>query len=337
MTTAHLLDAALIGAGATLCMDLWALFLRRAFGIRSLDYRLLGRWVLHMAEGRFRHESIAAAHTKRHECAVGWTAHYSIGVAFALAFALIAPGWLERPTLLPALAFGVVTVVIPLFTLQPAFGLGVAASKTPRPSAARLKSLMTHTVFGLGLYLSAYLGARFAPPWAHFAGTTCAACSVKICTPSTLRARTRSGSSRLAPGPRRRDRRPGLGAHEFVDTKKVAAAEGLQKLGGADVVLATAPHSSAIASTFDGLKARGKLLLVAAPHEPLTINPFGLLSGKTIAGWPSGSAIDSEETMAFSTLAGVRPRIEKFPLAKAEDAFAHMMANKVRFRAVLVP
>ena len=122
-----------------------------------------------------------------------------------------------------------------------------------------------------------------------------------------------------------------------MDTKKVAAAEGLQKLGGADVVLATAPHSSAIASTFDGLKARGKLLLVAAPHEPLTINPFGLLSGKTIAGWPSGSAIDSEETMAFSTLAGVRPRIEKFPLAKAEDAFAHMMANKVRFRAVLVP
>lgn len=128
-----------------------------------------------------------------------------------------------------------------------------------------------------------------------------------------------------------------LGAHEYVDTKKVAAAEGLQKLGGADVVLATAPHSEAIASTVNGLKPRGKLLLVAAPHEPLTINPFGLLSGRTIAGWPSGSAIDSEETMAFSTMVGIKPRIETFALDKAEEAFARMMENKVRFRAVLMP
>lgn len=128
-----------------------------------------------------------------------------------------------------------------------------------------------------------------------------------------------------------------LGAHEYVDTSKVAAAEGLQKLGGADLVLAAAPHSAAIASTVDGLKARGKLLLVAAPHEPLTVNPFALLSGKSIAGWPSGSAIDSEETMSFSALTGVAPRTERFALEKAEDAYAHVMANKVRFRAVLVP
>ena len=141
----------------------------------------------------------------------------------------------------------------------------------------------------------------------------------------------------ISSGPDKEELARQLGAHEYVDTKKVAAAEGLQKLGGADLVLATAPHSAAIASTFDGLKSRGKLLLVAAPHEPLTINPFGLLSGKTIAGWPSGSAVDSEETMKFSTLTGVRPRIELFPLAKAEDAFAHMMSNAVRFRAVLVP
>lgn len=128
-----------------------------------------------------------------------------------------------------------------------------------------------------------------------------------------------------------------LGAHEYVDTKKVAAAEGLRRLGGADVVLATAPHSATIATAFDGLKARGKLLLVAAPQEPLTLQPFGLLSGRSVAGWPSGSAIDSEETMAFSTLTGVRPRVETFPLARAEDAFARMMSNEVRFRAVLVP
>jgi D-arabinose 1-dehydrogenase-like Zn-dependent alcohol dehydrogenase len=128
-----------------------------------------------------------------------------------------------------------------------------------------------------------------------------------------------------------------LGAHEYVDTAKVPAAEGLQKLGGADLVLATAPHATAIASTVDGLKSRGKLLIVAAPFEPMQIGAFPLLSGRTIAGWPSGSSIDSEETMSFSALTGVRPKIEKFKLDQAEEAFAKMMANKVRFRAVLVP
>lgn len=128
-----------------------------------------------------------------------------------------------------------------------------------------------------------------------------------------------------------------LGAHEYIDTKKVAAAEGLQKLGGADLVLATAPHADAIASTIGGLKARGKLLIVAAPFEPMKVSAFSLLSGKTIAGWPSGSSMDSEETMAFSALSGVRPRTETFKLDQAEEAFAKVMENKVRFRAVLVP
>ena len=108
-------------------------------------------------------------------------------------------------------------------------------------------------------------------------------------------------------------------------------------LGMADLVLATAPHSAAIASTVDGLKPRGKLLVVAAPLEPLQISALSLLSGKAIAGWPSGSAIDSEETMRFSALTGVRPRIERFPLEKAEEAFGEVMSNRVRFRAVLVP
>lgn len=128
-----------------------------------------------------------------------------------------------------------------------------------------------------------------------------------------------------------------LGAHEYIDTAKVPAAEGLQALGGADVVLATAPHASAIASTLGGLKSRGKLLVVAAAAEPLSIPVFPLLSGKSVAGWPSGSAIDSEDTMRFSALTGVRPRTETFKLEQAEEAFAKMMENKVRFRAVLVP
>lgn len=128
-----------------------------------------------------------------------------------------------------------------------------------------------------------------------------------------------------------------LGAHDYIDTKKVAAAEGLQKLGGADVVLATAPHASAIVSTFDGLKPRGKLLLVAAPHESLTIPAFNLLSGKSVAGWPSGTALDSEDTVKFSVLTNVKARIERFKLEDAEQAYAKVMENKVRFRAVLVP
>jgi propanol-preferring alcohol dehydrogenase len=128
-----------------------------------------------------------------------------------------------------------------------------------------------------------------------------------------------------------------LGAQEYVDTEKVAAAEALQRLGGADLVLATAPNNEAIASTIDGLKPRGKLLIVAAPFEPLQVSVLTLLSGKTIAGWPSGSAMDSEETVAFSVRTGVRPRIEVFKLEQAEQAFEKMMTNRVRFRAVLTP
>ncbi|MBZ5712239.1 alcohol dehydrogenase [Nannocystis pusilla] len=128
-----------------------------------------------------------------------------------------------------------------------------------------------------------------------------------------------------------------LGAHEYIDTAVVDAAEGLQKLGGADLVLATAPSSAAMEGTVGGLKPRGKLLIVAAPFEPMQVSAMGLLSGKTIAGWPSGSAIDSEDTMAFSALTNVRPRVETYKLEQAEEAFASMMEGRARFRAVLVP
>ena len=150
--------AVLIGLGATLLIDVWAWFLRRVFNIPSLSYCVLGRWVLYMPHGKIMHENINATPRKPNECVVGWIAHYSIGTAFALVFVLlVSSSWLVHPTLLPALAFGVATVLVPFFTMQPAFGLGVAASKTPHPSKARLKSLMTHTVFGVGLYVWAYL------------------------------------------------------------------------------------------------------------------------------------------------------------------------------------
>jgi D-arabinose 1-dehydrogenase-like Zn-dependent alcohol dehydrogenase len=128
-----------------------------------------------------------------------------------------------------------------------------------------------------------------------------------------------------------------LGAHAYIDTSATPAAEGLNKLGGADVVLATAPHAEAIASTVGGLKPRGKLLIVAAPFEPLALSAMPLLSGKTVAGWPSGSSIDSEETMTFSALTGVRPRVETFKLEQADEALQRTMEAKIRFRAVLKP
>jgi alcohol dehydrogenase/propanol-preferring alcohol dehydrogenase len=128
-----------------------------------------------------------------------------------------------------------------------------------------------------------------------------------------------------------------LGAHEVIDTDTGPVADQLKKLGGADVVLATAPHSEAIQATFDGLKPRGKLLIVAAPHGPISVPVLTMLSGKEIHGWPSGSSIDSEDTMKFAKLTGVRAQIETFKLADAEKAFTAMMESRVRFRAVLVP
>jgi hypothetical protein len=137
-------------------MDVWNLFLKRMFGILSLNYCLLGRWIRHMPEGKFLHASITAAPQKTLQCTVGWLAHYTIGVVLGVAFIVLAPGeWLARPTLLPALLYGIGTVVFPFFLLQPSFGLGIAGSRTPSPTQSRLKSLATHTVFGVGLYLCA--------------------------------------------------------------------------------------------------------------------------------------------------------------------------------------
>jgi hypothetical protein len=149
----YVIGAIAVGIGATLIMDLWNLFLKRAFGIPSLNYCLLGRWLCHMQSGIFRHANISAAPKKSAECTVGWFAHYSIGVAFALVFVfLVSREWLARPTLLPALLYGIATIVFPFFLMQPSLGLGVASSRAPNPTQARLKSLATHTVFGIGLY-----------------------------------------------------------------------------------------------------------------------------------------------------------------------------------------
>ncbi|AOK61683.1 hypothetical protein WM29_21230 [Burkholderia ubonensis] len=155
-TADTLLRLLLIGTGGTLVMDLWALFRRRAFGIPSLDYALVGRWLGHMATGRFRHASIVTTPPVRHERPLGWLAHYAIGIAFAgLPVALAGTQWISAPTLPPALVAGIGSVAAPFFVMQPAFGFGIAAARTPQPSVARRRSLVTHLSYGLGLYVAA--------------------------------------------------------------------------------------------------------------------------------------------------------------------------------------
>jgi hypothetical protein len=153
--------AVFVGVGATLLMDLWALFLLRAFAIRSLDYALVGRWLGHMPKGSFIHEKIATAAAVPGERPIGWIAHYVTGIAFAGGLLLLAgPNWTIRPTPWPAIFVGLASIILPFFVMQPAFGLGVAASKLPAPNVARFRSLLTHLVFGIGLYVSAMAYSR---------------------------------------------------------------------------------------------------------------------------------------------------------------------------------
>lgn len=145
-----------IGVAASALMDLWSAVLRRRFGVPTLDYRLLGRWIGHMPQGQFAHERIADSVPVPFERPLGWAAHYSIGIAFAwLLLAIWGREWLDTPTLWPALAIGLGTIAAPWFVMQPAMGAGIAGSRTPDPTATRLRNLGTHTVYGLGLYLAA--------------------------------------------------------------------------------------------------------------------------------------------------------------------------------------
>jgi D-arabinose 1-dehydrogenase-like Zn-dependent alcohol dehydrogenase len=127
-----------------------------------------------------------------------------------------------------------------------------------------------------------------------------------------------------------------LGAHEYVDTSAGAPAQALQKLGGARVILATAPDAKSISALIDGLAPGGKLVIVGAAPDPLSVSPLQIiLSRRSIQGWPSGTAKDSEDALQFSALTGVRPMIERYPLEKAAEAYDQMISGRARFRAVL--
>jgi hypothetical protein len=147
------ISAIVMGLGATLVFDLWGLLLKTVFKITPSNICLVGRWLLYMPEGTFTHSNIASTPQKRAECTGGWIAHYLIGIMFASVFiGLTGNNWLHHPTPVPAILYGVVTALAPFFILQPSFGLGFAASKTANPKQARLRSLMNHAAFGVGLY-----------------------------------------------------------------------------------------------------------------------------------------------------------------------------------------
>jgi D-arabinose 1-dehydrogenase-like Zn-dependent alcohol dehydrogenase len=127
-----------------------------------------------------------------------------------------------------------------------------------------------------------------------------------------------------------------LGASVYIDSKATNAAEELQKLGGAQVILATAPSSKAMSELINGLGPNGKLMVVGAAFDPIEVTPIQLISGsRTIQGWASGTPADAEDTLRFAELTGVRPMIETYPLEKAAEAYARMMSGNAQFRVVL--
>jgi hypothetical protein len=149
----------LIGIGATAVLDTW-LFLLGRLGVPTLNFAFIGRWVGHLSRGKFAHAAIGRAAPIPGELALGWITHYAIGIGFAaVLLGWQGEGWARQPTLGPALLVGLVTVLAPLLVMQPAMGAGFASSKTPTPARNVLRSIVNHSVFGMGLYLNSLLVA----------------------------------------------------------------------------------------------------------------------------------------------------------------------------------
>jgi len=127
-----------------------------------------------------------------------------------------------------------------------------------------------------------------------------------------------------------------LGANVYIDSQATKAAEALQKMGGAQVILATAPSSKLMSELIDGLGPNGKLMVIGATFDPIEVTPVQLINGsRSIQGWAAGTPADSEDTLHFAELTGVRPMIEKYPLEKAAEAYARMLSGDAQFRVVL--
>jgi len=153
-----ILKVIIIGIGATLLMDIWSFLQRVLFNAKSLDYRLLGRWIGHFSNGQIAHNTILSSKEIPYEKAIGWLMHYLIGIGFTFLLVFIwGEEWLNEPTIIEGIYIGLLTMIAPFFIMQPCFGFGIAASKVPNPNVARFKSLLIHVIYGAGLYLFAVL------------------------------------------------------------------------------------------------------------------------------------------------------------------------------------
>lgn len=153
-----LMHSIVIGIGATALMDVWALVLKAAAGLPLPNWALVGRWFCHLTRGQVFHDDMGAAEPYPNELAIGWIAHYAVGILYAAILILLAgPGWVAAPTFLPAWIVGLVTVGAGWFLLQPGMGAGWAASKRPNPNKIRALNIIAHTVFAVGLYGTALL------------------------------------------------------------------------------------------------------------------------------------------------------------------------------------
>jgi hypothetical protein len=161
----YLILAAPIGIGATAFMDLVAVVRKRLFNSPMPDYGMVGRWLAYLPRGRFLHHPVSASAPVPRERLIGWSAHYLIGIAFAALLLFIGGiGWICRPTLAPALLVGIATVAAPFLVMQPGMGAGLASSRAPNPKAARIRSLVAHGTFGLGLYLAGWATSLLGTP-----------------------------------------------------------------------------------------------------------------------------------------------------------------------------
>lgn len=156
MNTEIILRIIFTGIGATFCMDIWAMILKVIFRVHSLDYALVGRWLLGMNEGKFRHQKITDSPALHGEKMIGWVSHYAIGILFAfLPLLLSGKFWFLNPEPVTALTSGLLSLIAPFLIMQPALGFGIAAANIPHPLRARFFSVCAHAIFGLGLFITA--------------------------------------------------------------------------------------------------------------------------------------------------------------------------------------
>lgn len=156
--TEIIVRAALVGIGGTIVLDLYAFILQRVFGVPATNWRMVGRWLGHMPRGEFVQPNFGQAAPVLGEHALGWVFHYLIGVGYGLLLVAIwGAEWLQHPDILAPLLLALALLVLPYFVMMPGMGMGVAASRTPKPNVARLKSVVGHSVFGCGMYATARL------------------------------------------------------------------------------------------------------------------------------------------------------------------------------------